>query len=423
MSSFPNKLTKARRVYREHGFQALRQHTKGYVRSKVGRPEIPMSTGPVYTKAGSKLPVSLAGAASIDEVLAADWSTPRRFDTPAGNSGPLTINWVIPGAGPGSGGHQNIFRFLSDLERRGHTCRIYVHDPHDERSEAEHQRVIDAHFVDMTGPVRLLDGPMDPADAIIATSWPTAYPTYLDPSDAPRFYFVQDFEPLFYPLGSEYILAENTYRFGFRGITAGAWLSAKLQAQYGMTCSHYHFGAEPDLYSLQGEHERNAILFYARPPTPRRAFELGLLTLSLFARANPDIEIHTAGWPLKGFQTDFAYVDHGILPLEDLNALYNRMGAALVLSLTNCSLLPLELLAAGCVPVMNEGPNNDMVAVNEHVRYCPPSPHELARQLADACMASNQPGAREQFASSVKDACWEDACDRVEGALLEVVRA
>ena len=36
-------------------------------------------------------------------------------------------------------------------------------------------------------------------------------------------YFVQDFEPLFYPMGSDYLLAENTYRKGLYHITTGAW--------------------------------------------------------------------------------------------------------------------------------------------------------------------------------------------------------
>src|SRR5690606_37442928 len=61
-------------------------------------------------------------------------------------------------------------------------------------------------------------------DAIFATAWETAYPVFVDPSTARRLYFVQDFEPTFYATGSNSVLAENTYRFGFHGITAGRWL-------------------------------------------------------------------------------------------------------------------------------------------------------------------------------------------------------
>jgi hypothetical protein len=44
---------------------------------------------------------------------------------------------------------------------------------------------------------------------------------------------VQDFEPYFEPVGSYSTFAENTYRFGFHGITLGEWLSKKLTNEYG----------------------------------------------------------------------------------------------------------------------------------------------------------------------------------------------
>ena len=41
------------------------------------------------------------------------------------------------------------------------------------------------------------------------------------PARGARFYLVQDFEPSFYAAGSEALMAEATYRFGFHGVTAG----------------------------------------------------------------------------------------------------------------------------------------------------------------------------------------------------------
>ena len=51
---------------------------------------------------------------------------------------------------------------------------------------------------------------------------------------AKKCYFVQDFEPSFFAPGSEWGFAEDTYRFGFHGITAGHWLADKLRNDYGM---------------------------------------------------------------------------------------------------------------------------------------------------------------------------------------------
>ena len=56
------------------------------------------------------------------------------------------------------------------------------------------------------------------ADAAVATLSTTAYSIIRLRHVKARFYFVQDYEPLFYPAGTSYGLAEATYRLGFRGI-------------------------------------------------------------------------------------------------------------------------------------------------------------------------------------------------------------
>jgi hypothetical protein len=422
MGSLSDKIAKAREIHQSNGVRGVLELTRGFVRTRFGMQAVSKRRQAKLLNGGMHLPRHLTGAVRMEDVLAADWAVPREFGSAAVTAEAPRVHWVIPTANAGSGGHQNIFRFVSHLESRGMQCHLYIQDTHKHRSREAHERIIRDHFVPMNAPVELLDGPMAPADAIFATSWPTAYPVYNDPSEAYRFYFVQDFEPMFYPVGSEYIFAENTYRFGFHGITAGAWLAEKLRAEYGMRCDHYDFGADESRYSVTNTAERNAILFYARPPTPRRAWELGVLTLSLFAEQHPEIEIHMAGWPLRGFKTGFKYTDHGVLRLDELNGLYNQLSAALVLSLTNCSLLPLELLAAGCIPVMNDAPNNRMVVDNPHVRYCPPSPHELARALGEVCRGEDQLTRARLAASSVSDNDWATACNRVEHAILGALR-
>ena len=39
----------------------------------------------------------------------------------------ILLNWIIPEMGKGSGGHLNIFRFISHLENMGFHSRIYLH--------------------------------------------------------------------------------------------------------------------------------------------------------------------------------------------------------------------------------------------------------------------------------------------------------
>jgi glycosyltransferase involved in cell wall biosynthesis len=136
---------------------------------------------------------------------------------------------------------------------------------------------------------------MADSDAIIATNWYSAYPVYNYKGSAKKFYFVQDFEPYFEPVGSYSTFAENTYRFDFRGITLGEWLSKKLTKEYGMKCDFIKMGADVSEYKLMNKGERKKILYYARPVTPRRGFELGSLALELFSKQHPEYEIHCLG--------------------------------------------------------------------------------------------------------------------------------
>lgn len=97
-------------------------------------------------------------------------------------------------------------------------------------------------------------------------------------------YFVQDFEPEFSQKSSSYFFAENTYKFGFVGITAGSWLSKKLSKDYKMECYDYGFSYDKKNYtSLYLKNDGIIrIGLYARYHTPRRLFELYVLALNIF---------------------------------------------------------------------------------------------------------------------------------------------
>jgi len=219
-------------------------------------------------------------------------------------------------------------------------------------------------------------------DAVFSTGWETAYPSFRSASLARRFYFVQDFEPWFAPAGSESTLAESTYRFGFHGITAGRWLSTKLHDEYGMSADPFDFGADPGHYSYDPAGTHDEIMFYARPATQRRGFELGLLVLDIVARERPGTVINLVGTRVHR-KLPFPYRSvHGV-GADELGEIFNRCAAGLVLSFSNMSLMPLELLAAGAIPVVNDAPNNRLVVDNPHVVYAPPLP----RALADALIA------------------------------------
>lgn len=357
---------------------------------------------------------------SPEQVLAADWTEPlERFESQK-QEGPYEIAWIMSPPGLASGGHQNIFRFIRFAEQVGHKCRIYLYTNAVNSPSLDETRDMlkssDA-YADVEATIEWYDpkiGVVKSVDAIFATGWETAYPAFNDSLHAKRFYFVQDFEPSFYPVGTQTMLAENTYRFGFHGITAGGWLSDKLSRDYGMQCDHFDFSAEAENYSVINTEERNELFFYARPATERRAFEFGLLVLQEFARLRPDVTINLAGWDLSNYDIPFPHVSHGAMALKDLNGLYNRCRAGLVLSLTNMSLLPLELIAAGVVPVVNDGPNNSMVSDHSGIEYVAPTPHAMALRLFEIF---EQPQDPVKLAAAAPKHTWRDSGQQFVTAL------
>ncbi len=356
-------------------------------------------------------------------VGAADVAMPRRLwpSRTAPGHGPMSIGWVMGPPSAGSGGHTTLFRMISGLEVRGHRNVVYIYDRYCPGDVATSRRVIEDHF----GPVasRITDAgelgrlARPSFDVLVATSWPTAYVVRNAPVEAARAYVVQDFEPWFHPAGSAAVLAEATYRFGFHGICAGRWLAERLERDHQMSCDHFDLGVDTAVYANRQRPSRRDVVFYARPGTPRRGFGLGLLALRRLAARRDDIGIHLFGEDLHGLRLPFACTDHGVLTPVEIDALFNRCAAGLVLSFTNLSLLPLEMLATGCVPVVNDAPHTRAVLDNPSVRYAAPTPEALADALEAIVDSPARAADADRAASSVRGQGWDESVRRVEQSL------
>ncbi len=109
--------------------------------------------------------------------------------------------------------------------------------------------------------------------------------------------------------GAITFFAEETYRFGFYGITAGEWLKEKLTSEYGMQCESFGFSYDKDLYTFRKREADGVkrVFFYARPPTERRGFELGMMALNKLCEKYPETEIVFAGWDISNYEIPFKH--------------------------------------------------------------------------------------------------------------------
>ena len=310
----------------------------------------------------------------------------------APQSGPLRINWLLPGIVAAQGGLLGIFRTIQQLEAWGHENRVYVLGRLPGGSALAKERIRKSYFR-INAEVEVLSDSIKDSDALIATSWLTAYAARSVGNTARKFYFVQDMEYMFYAPGSLHEFARQTYHFGFRGITLGSWIADALRRDFNMECTPFGFSYDRDAYASTGRRllaaGKKRVLFYARPETERRGFELGILALSLVAKKMPDVEIALVGLSRQDLDLPFSAILLGVLPVSELGALYRSCDVALVLSHTNLSLLPLELMACGCAVVSNEGPNIEWLLTDKTVRLAKPDPKSLAEAVVEL-LASDQ---------------------------------
>lgn len=344
----------------------------------------------------------------------------RAAELPSPPAGPLKINWVIPSVAKGSGGLLNIFRAIHSLEQWGHTNRVYTLGKWASGGEGIRDFVRQSYFP-IAAPIEEFSDHLSDSDALVATNWMTAYAVRAVGNTARKFYFVQDLEHYFHPAGGLAEFAKETYRWGFQGITLGNWIAEVLESEFDMPCSPFGFSYDRGVYCWDGDLGRtrrnNRVLFYARPNTERRGFELGVLALSLVAKKRPGMEFVLVGFPPRNTRFPFPVSLPGIVSPQELAAWYRKSEVALVLSHTNLSMLPLELMACGCAVVSNAGRNVEWLLTDELIQLAHPNPQCLAEAilelLEDDQLRQRKVAAGWAFAERTD---WATEIRKIEGA-------
>jgi hypothetical protein len=270
----------------------------------------------------------------------------------------------------------------------------------------------------MSAEVRTWDAGPAELDAYVATAWHTAHLVATGtPFPTRRLYFVQDFEPLFYPAGSEYELALDTYRFGFTHITMGHMVARLLRERVGVDASIIEFGCDSDVYFVKdAEAPRSGVAFFARPGVPRRGYELGMLALHEFHKRMPTEPIHLFGAATR--TAPFPAIHHGTISPVELAALYNNVRAGLALSFSNVTLAAEEMLACGAIPATNDFALIEDDFGSPFVESAPPTPVRLADALLRAVLAEPDRG---QVSATARTGGWTPATRGFVRAVEEAV--
>lgn len=339
---------------------------------------------------------------------------------------PITLNWVIPLMGPGSGGHTTIFRTISYLSQMGIKNKIYMcwYAGNAATSEELRAQVKQYYGYDLGDNEIYWDyRTMGYADGCVCTSWQSAYVLRRFHNCLSKFYFVQDFEPWFYPMGSMYHLSERTYSFGFRGVTAGLWLQDKLKRDYGMETCGFRFSYERDRYHF-GEKKDDVprVFFYARPYTARREFEIGTMALDLVAKKIPELEVVMAGQTISDYPFGFRCIDKGVMPPDKMSDVYSQCDLCLVLSATNMSLLPIEVMASGSVVVSDRGDNNTWELNEKNAILTEDDPWDIAEKLIYYLNHKEELAPIRTYGKEYADGItWKSEMERIAGFIFDSI--
>ena len=263
------------------------------------------------------------------------------------------LGWLVVPPGPGSGGHTTLFRMMQACHVAGYDNTLLFYDRY-HGDFARNVAVVRSSWPWLVCDIQNVGASLNGFDGIVASSWPTAHvAASRRVPGQPTTYFIQDFEPYFYPRGSEYSLAEDSYRLGLRNISLGHMVQDSLTRELGQTSDFVPFGCDTSVYRpLEPPPPRSGVLFYAKRGNDRRGYRLAVLALEKFHTMYPDEPIHVYGDVPAGLS--FPVTAHGSLSPEELNVLYNSVVAGLALSFTNISLVAEEMLAAGAIPVIND---------------------------------------------------------------------
>jgi glycosyltransferase involved in cell wall biosynthesis len=338
----------------------------------------------------------------------------------------LRIHWVIPNFQVGSGGHMTIFRIVHLLEQRGHACTIWIDGSSSYQSGAEAYDVIVKHFVSLRAAVALTRDGFDVAtgDIVFATGWQTVTRVCAAGGFRERVYLVQDFEPAFYAVGSQYLAAEATYSHDLACICASPWLATTMRENYGRWARHFWLAYDTAVYfpgkAARPDNEVPRIAVYARTCTARRSVEMVLLALERLAADGVAFHADLFGGDLDATRAPFAGTSHGVLDAAGLAALYRACDLGICFSTTNYSLVPKEMMACGLPVLEIDRPSTRCIFPPEVVTLSGPDPLLVAADikalLADRARRAQQAKAAADWIAGFS---WAKSAGMIEAAMVE----
>ena len=333
------------------------------------------------------------------------------------------IAWCTTLPAKGAGGFRTIVQNARALERMGYASDFYFMP--DEHIPADRRQVLswlrDWYDYQPQQVYTSATELRDTYDLAIATAWNTAS-FVADQRCEHKAYFIQDYEPWFFPRGCEYLEAQASYRLGLTPITIGRWLAKTCQDQFQSPAYFTDFCADLSVYHPLNLKRDHAICAIYQPEKSRRAGTLLLSALEIVKEVDPALEVRLYGSDAD-LPDEASFEKLGILSVRGCNELYNTCELGISMSTSNPSRIPFEMMASGLPVIDLQLPNNLFDMPEDAVRLAEPNAASLASTIL-ALLDDRQERAAMSVAGSTfmsdRDITLEgerfaNACERIIG--------
>lgn len=193
------------------------------------------------------------------------------------------------------------------------------------------------------------------SDIVIASSWDTV--AFAKKIPGYKMYFVQDYEPYFYPFGELFLLAQKTYEQGLHMVSLGPWNKEMIEKHCNIISKmdYVEFPYEKKEYP---NHTRDYLSYSKRKDFVMAVYlkyygkRLPSITQYLLTQVKEEFAKDGINLTIKYFGEDKFFRTEGgenlgMLSKGELLKLYKKADFGMVASMSNISLVPYEMLATG----------------------------------------------------------------------------
>lgn len=290
----------------------------------------------------------------------------------------LTITMVLITPFKGSGGHAKAIAMARGLADLGHDVVFHIMGG---LGEFQNHAEIRAAF-GIPDYIAMVSGheQIRPCDVAIATYWKTAHAIAEQKNCARvKAYFMQDYEPMFYPMSDDYMGAQQSYLLGLRNISYGPWIRDRIRHELEAPADSVPFFIDKSVFHAAPNYQRESdrLIVFARPEMARRLWNTTAAALTLLAERGFKGRIEFFGSYAEP-NVSFPHINHRVISPPEMAKLFQAGTVGLALSSTNPSMIPFEMMACG-MPVIDINYNNNHVNYggNDTVYLAAPTPEGL----------------------------------------------